>query len=412
MVSEHNESHSVTHTPKEVLDRSFDSVNNLLRTGGGVQSVGNSTTAELGGGATFTGPGEQSPQPSVGVMLLTDAAGTLFFDFSGDGSNWDSTFPTAGFAVAANIPEFHVAVKLGRYFRVRLVNGAGAQSFMRLFTYFGEFGPPNAPVHQSIGADADAATVRVASDHRLDLARLFIGGQSEEHIVGENPDIGASSTELIAFGGVDAFLTVATTVRIKAGNAADTSDGNGARTVTVYGLDENWAEVSETLTLAGESASSATTVTFIRIRRIEVATSGTYSTGVGNGANTADVVLENGSGGTDIITMPAGEGVSQSAHYTTPAGKTGYLQRYHITVDANKEADVKMFKRENADDTSAPVSPKVFVTGSLQLKGVDQEVLEALPSFPPMTDIWWEGSTGSGAEPAIEVDYDIILVDD
>ena len=71
-----------------------------------------------------------------------------------------------------------------------------------------------------------------------------------------------------------------------------------------------------------------------------------------------------------------------------------------------------MFKRENADDTSAPVSPKVFVTGSLQLVGVDQETLLALPSFPARTDIWWEGTTGSGAESAVEVDFDLTLVDD
>ena len=81
------------------------------------QSTVNTTTTPLGAGATFTGTAEQNNSPNVGVSCFSDTDGTLYFDFSVDGTNW-RTFPPTGFAVIANIHEFHTAVKLGRYFRI------------------------------------------------------------------------------------------------------------------------------------------------------------------------------------------------------------------------------------------------------------------------------------------------------
>lgn len=126
---------------------------------GGIVSALNSSTTPLGSGATFTGTAEQNAQPDVMVSCLTDNGGTLYFDFSVDGTNWN-TFPTAGFSIASGIHEFHTAVKGPRYFRVRLVNGSGAQSYLRLYTYFGQFRHGNAPLNQSIGADSDAVVTR------------------------------------------------------------------------------------------------------------------------------------------------------------------------------------------------------------------------------------------------------------
>lgn len=120
------------------------------------QSSGNTSTTPLSSSATFTGTGEVNEYPDVMVSCQTDNTGTLYFDFSVDGTNW-STFPVNGFSIAANTHEFHTASKGPRYFRVRLVNDAGAQSYLRLYTYFGNFSKlPNAPLNQTIASDADA----------------------------------------------------------------------------------------------------------------------------------------------------------------------------------------------------------------------------------------------------------------
>lgn len=123
------------------------------------QSTSNTSTDALDADATYTGTFERNDQPQVMASCQTDAAGTLYFDFSVDGTNF-STFPVAGFAVAAGIHEFHIAVKGPRWFRARLVNGSATQTYLRLYTYFGTFGLGNAPLNQSLGADSDAITTR------------------------------------------------------------------------------------------------------------------------------------------------------------------------------------------------------------------------------------------------------------
>lgn len=121
----------------------------------GIESTGNTTTTPLSGGATFTGAAEQNGAPDVMCSCYADVAGTLYFDFSVDGTNW-RTFPPAGFTVSAGIHEFHTAVKGPRYFRARFVNGVGAQSTFQLYVYYGWFRQPNAPINFSIADDADA----------------------------------------------------------------------------------------------------------------------------------------------------------------------------------------------------------------------------------------------------------------
>lgn len=124
-----------------------------------VQSILNSSITPLASGATYTGTFEKNNHSDVGVSCQTDNGGTLYFDFSPDSSNVN-TFPTNGFTVASGIHEFHIARKLGRYFRVRLVNNTGAQSYLRLYTYYGTFGQPSLPLNQSISSDNDASIVR------------------------------------------------------------------------------------------------------------------------------------------------------------------------------------------------------------------------------------------------------------
>ena len=198
--------------------------------------------------------------------------------------------------------------------------------------------------------------------------------------------------------------TTATAVRVKAGNAADTAAGAGARTISVTGLDETGALVTETLTTAGESASANSTTTFIRVFRASVATCGTYG-----GANTAAVVIEIAAGGQDWIRIPAGIGQSQFGCYTVPVGYSAYLVHISVNADAGKSADIRLLTREDILTTSAPVSSKKVkldfngVLGNVQV-GDGYPILEV----PALTDIWMEAS-GSGAGTEVSVDFDMIL---
>lgn len=138
------------------------SFNNIkTRLGQATESdLDNTTTTPLSSEATYTGTWSQSDLPDVMVSCQADNTGTLYFDFSNDGGSNVNTFPTAGFSVVSGIHEFHIAVKGSRSFRVRLVNDTGAQSYLRLYTYFGSFQKPNAPLNQALGSDSDATTTK------------------------------------------------------------------------------------------------------------------------------------------------------------------------------------------------------------------------------------------------------------
>lgn len=85
--------------------------------------------------------------------------GTLFFDFSQDGTNW-STYPVNGFAILSGVNKVHTAWKGGRYMRPRFV-GSGGRTYFRLKTYYSNTSLPlSAPLNQTIGDDQDSTVVK------------------------------------------------------------------------------------------------------------------------------------------------------------------------------------------------------------------------------------------------------------
>lgn len=111
---------------------------------------------------TWTGTYEQNNYQYVIVSLQTDdAGGTLYFDFSPDGTN-TNTFPVAGFEVASTTHEIHTAVKSSRYFRARYV-GSGTRTYFRLYTYYTNSNLQlNSPLNQSMTSDSDGLIVKSA----------------------------------------------------------------------------------------------------------------------------------------------------------------------------------------------------------------------------------------------------------
>jgi len=236
-----------------------------------------------------------------------------------------------------------------------------------------------------------------------------IPGHSIVHKFGRNDAIPNGTWAFITnLGQTGHVLSAATTVRVKAGNAADDTAGAGAREVTVQGIvATTFLEEEEAITTAGVSASTATSKSFWRIHRSWVSAAGTYGD-----ANTAAVVIENGAGGTDIHTIAIEEGQSQDAVWTVPLGFKGYLLGVYVTVDANKSADVRVFTRADIDVTSAPVKSKRLkkyfdgILGPHTYKPV-----AANSMIPAKGDIWVE-ARGSGATTEVSADIEILLVED
>ena len=246
-------------------------------------------------------------------------------------------------------------------------------------------------------------------DFLIEVQKGNIAGHTMVHKFGRNDAVPNGSWEFVNLLGFTAWpLSAATTVRIKAGgNAADTAAGAGAREVTVQGIDSNGDETSEAIATAGASASGNTTASFWRIHRAWVSSVGTYGAG-----NTAAVTIENSGGGTDLIQIAASEGQTQFGAYTIPTGKTGYLLSLHLTVDAAKAADFRVFTRDDITDTSAPMKSKRLklyfdgVLGEMIYKPYGPEL-----SINGLADIWVEAQ-GGGAGTEVSADFELLLVDD
>lgn len=178
------------------------------------------------------------------------------------------------------------------------------------------------------------------------------------HKFGRNSAIGTTFVP-VAAGGV--YQTpkgsAATALRIAAGgDANDTSNGSGARQVTVQGLDENGMFASEVITTNGVSASTATTTTFMRLYRAYVSASGTYATqSAGSHADT--ITIENSAGGTtwgviDATSFPKAQ--TEIGVYSIADGYKGYVTSFFTSSDSTKTTDFILFKREEILLESAP----------------------------------------------------------
>lgn len=246
-------------------------------------------------------------------------------------------------------------------------------------------------------------------DFLAEVAKGNVAGHSLIHKFGRNPAAPNGTWAFVTTLGQTAHaLSAATTVRIKAGgDAEDAAAGDNAREITVQGIDSNFAEITEAITTAGASASDATTASFWRVHRAWVSSCGTYGA-----ANLDDVVIENSGGGTDIITIAAGEGQTQDAIWTVPLGKTAYMMGVSVTVDAAKPADIRIFTRADIDDTSAPMESKRLkkyfdgIKGHLPYQPRSPELMIAAKS-----DIWAE-ALGDGNATAVAVDIELLVVDD
>lgn len=206
------------------------------------------------------------------------------------------------------------------------------------------------------------------------------------------------------------FLTVAEKVQIQAGgHANDTAAGTGAQAVTVEGLDDTGAFVSESIELAGAAESAPTTALFWRVFKAYITDlrAGTYG-----GANAADIMVENDAGAVDLIAIVLDEGQSQYGAYAIPLAKTGYLLSIAITVDAAKAINVRLYTRESLTDFTTPYAPKRLRNyWDGVVSGLTIKPKSPLLVLPALTDIWFE-AYGDGAISEISIEFEILLIDD
>lgn len=387
-----------------------NSANLPVSLSGSVLSTGNYLDTPLDANDTWKGEWVSiAGYSTITVNGGSDKAGTLYVDFSDapdeNSDGYRSVQLTDGLSGAW---KFHVLGQTASYGRARVVNGTVAQGYVYLEMYL----HPTVTLTVSRAAQVvddffDVLNVRELSDPRLDEAN---GKQDDRKVIqkfGLNPDVAASTTEDIWYGGglYTGFLTAAATVRIKAGgNTNDTAAGSGAQSITIVGLDETWTETSENIVTNGSSVSSATTTTFVRIYRAYVGNVGTYG-----GANAGDITIET-SGGVVVAVIAASMGQTQMCIYSVPANKRAFIRRLGVTAEANKATTVNFFQRQDADDVTTPYTGKRLFFSFAGLTGNASENFGSyIGPFPSHTDIWAQ-ATGPTGGATISATMDIVLV--
>lgn len=289
----------------------------------------------LSGDATHTGDWLQSPKPDVMVSCTANVAGTLYFDFSNDGGATSSTFPVNGFDVAAGVHEFHTALKGPRWFRIRYVNGSTAQSSFQVAVYFGNFSKiPNAPLNQTIGADADATIVRTV-DSSIDLEFGRFSGMEAGVMFGEVQALDAAdgASDVWAFGSDDinaggltkTFPTAAQSLYISSDSASDTDvdvlvtyiDSTGATSTITPNLN---GQTAVDMGVTGFDAFFEVTGDTAAVGNIYLNTANAHTAGVPNTPSTV------------LAFSRAAYGQTQLCGFTVPLGKQLAIDFGNISI--------------------------------------------------------------------------------
>lgn len=233
----------------------------------------------------------------------------------------------------------------------------------------------------------------------LDVARGLAPGCAGFFRFGRNTAIGLPYTPVTRSGFYRTpQSTGAVALRVKAGgNANDTASGSGAREIILVGLNSTGNVIIESVATAGASASAATTQAFIRLTEAYVSKSGTYAS-QSAGTQAGTITIENALGTEDwaVISDGAlGKGVSEIGAYTTPHNKSAVVNSISVSSDADKKANVVMFRRGNILETAAPYSPMALVLELPQNAGLSEITFDPPLFFPPLTDFGFLASVSA-----------------
>lgn len=172
--------------------------------------------------------------------------------------------------------------------------------------------------------------VGTSEPFELQVARGQISFHKNIFKFGFNPDVDNALETVWAEGGLYGYLSAASVLKVSSSSTADTSAGTGARTVQLYGLDSDYNEINEVITLNGQTSVN-TTQEFLRINRMIIRSAGSGGTNAGVVyAGTGTVT--SGVPANKYATIAIGDGQTLMALWTVPAGYTAYVYQTDITL--------------------------------------------------------------------------------
>jgi len=233
---------------------------------------------------------------------------------------------------------------------------------------------------------------KIYNDMPFDIATNKIHSKHLITKFGKNLTAGTSWEPIWSASTAYAYQTTAQTMEAISTDANDTAAGTGARTISIEGLDSNCDYITETITMAGLSASTATTKSFFRVFRATVETVGVYG-----GDNLGVIVVRVSSAGATQAQMEIGDGASQMAMLSTPRGVTALLESFFISVASTKSVAIRVMQRKQIDVVSAPMKPFKAAFTLVSVIDSEQFVNKYGIPFEEKSDIVFEAKATSGS---------------
>ena len=357
----------------------------------------NSTTTPLTANSTFTGTSEFCYQHSSFVVACkTDQDGTLYVDFSTDGTNWDSTLT---YGVTASVNEVHRITVTRSYFRVRFTNGSTNQTYLRIQCILGPGQLLSAPMNLAIQQDADAIVSRTIGEE-VTIAEGKMTGFSLVNKFGRNPDIdtGTLPEDIWNGGGVYTGFPTGSTeeFQVFSSNAGDT----GTLTFTYLPTINSTAYSTASVTLRGTTQVN-TGVTGYRMH------TASYATASGTTFNLGEITVRHRTTTANIFCkMPIGGSQTNVAAYTVPAGSTAYIKRLFCRVYNNTAGSVNggLWVRSNGG------SPRLRRPFSASNTSHFEELAYGGIAVGEKSDIQVRITSASTSNLDVIAGYDILLV--
>ena len=175
--------------------------------------------------------------------------------------------------------------------------------------------------------------VGTSEPFELQVARGQIPGHSTLHKFGAVPAMSINTTGTVwdindTLYPWSAFAT-AGTLTVDRASASD-----AGKIITIIGLDANYNEISENVTLTNATG-NPTSNSFIRVYRAYM-----YN---GSAANVGNIDIKKGA--TTVARITAGKSQTLMGVYTVPAGYTAYLSQGVMSVQAGADATGNFFVR-------------------------------------------------------------------
>ena len=179
----------------------------------------------------------------------------------------------------------------------------------------------------------------------LQVVRGQVDGHSQVLVSGYNTAVGTSYETIWSESSIYVYPASASVMEISSSNASDTVAGTGARTVTIYGLDGNYNQINETVSLNGQTAVN-TTNSYLRVFHLMVNTAGSGGAAAGTiYAGTGTVTTGKPA---NVYGVYTADGGSTACIYTIPAGYTGYIFDFLVSsaiTTANAFSSIGLYAR-------------------------------------------------------------------